>query len=124
MKKQKNDSIVLMVKHYKLSINKIFETREIPNILKAVNIQDLKNEVNVLKEQIKNLHKDLCTLQTKGLELETRLALIENRPSSSNIQKEDIPTDQQFISTINQINFHKWYIPITLKINDSFGFNY
>ena len=26
------------------------------------------------------------------------------------------------MSTINQINFHKWYIPITLKINDSFEF--
>ena len=55
----------------------MFETREIPNILKAVNIQDLKNEVNILKEQIKNLHKDLCSLQTKVLELETRLTLIE-----------------------------------------------
>ena len=36
---------------------------------------------------------------------------------------EDAPTDQQFISTINQINFQKWYIPITLKIKDSFEFN-
>ena len=36
---------------------------------------------------------------------------------------EDAPTDQQFISTINQIKFQKWYIPITLKIKDSFEFN-
>jgi len=108
---------------HKVNINKIFETREISNILKAVNIQDLKNEVNILKEQIKNLHKNLCSLQTKDLELETRLTLIENRHSSSNIQLEDTPTDQLFVSTINQINFHKWCIPITLKINDSFEFN-
>ena len=27
------------------------------------------------------------------------------------------------ISTISQINFHKWYIPITLKIKDSFEYN-
>ena len=101
---------------HKISINKIFETREIPNILKAVNIQYLKNEVNILKEQIKNLHKDLCSSQTKDIELETRLTLIENSPSSSNIQSEDTTTDQQFFSTINQINFQKWYIHITLKI--------
>ena len=94
-----------------------------PNILKAVNIQDLKNEVNILKEQIKNLHKDLCSLQTKDLELEKWLTLFENRPPLSNIQLEDAPTDEQFISTINQINFHKWYTPITLEINDSFEFN-
>jgi len=108
---------------HKVSINKIFETREIPNILKAVNIQDLKNEINILKEQIKILHKNLCSLQTKDLELETWLTLIENRPSSSNIQTEDTPTNQHFVSTINRINFHKWYIPITLKIKDSFEFN-
>ena len=76
-----------------------------------------------MKEQIKNPQKDLCSLQTKDLELETRLTLIESRPSSSNIQSEDTPTDQQSVSTINQINFHKWYIPITLKIKDSFEFN-
>ena len=76
-----------------------------------------------MKEQIKNLQKDLCSLQTKDLELETRVALIENRHSSSNVQSEDISIDQQFISTINQINFQKWYIHITLKIKDSFEFN-
>jgi len=69
------------------------------------------------------LHKDLCSLQTKDLELETRLTLIENRSSSSNVPLEDTPTDQQFVSTINQIHFQKWYIPITLKIKDSFEFN-
>ena len=59
-------------------------------------------------------------MQIKDHELETRLTLIENRPSSSNIQSEDISTDQQFISTISQINFQKWYIHITPKIKDSF----
>ena len=64
------------------------------------------------------MHKDLCSLQTKDLELETRLTLIKNKPSS-----EDTPTDQQFVSTIDQINFQKWYIHITLKIKDNFEFN-
>ena len=68
------------------------------------------------------MHKDLCSLQTKDLELETRLTLIENRPSS-NIQSENTPTDQQFVSTIDQINFQKWYIHITLKIKNNFEFN-
>lgn len=31
--------------------------------------------------------------------------------------------DQQFVSIINQINFQKWYIHITLKIKDSFELN-
>ena len=53
---------------HKVSINKIFETREIPNILEVVNIQDLKIKINILEEQIKNLQKDLCSLQTKVLE--------------------------------------------------------
>ena len=48
---------------------------------------------------------------------------MKNKPSSSNIQTEDISTDQQFVSTINQINFQKWYIHITLKIKESFEFN-
>ena len=51
------------------------------------------------------MHKDLCSWQTKDLELETRLTLIENTPSSSNVPLEDTHTDQQFVSTINQINF-------------------
>ena len=80
----------------KVSINKIFETHKIPNTLKAVNIQDLKNEVNILKEQIKNLHKDLCSVQIRDLKLETRLTLIENKPSSDS-QSKDTPTDQQFV---------------------------
>jgi len=44
-------------------------------------------------------------------------------PSSSKIQSEDTPTYQQFVPTINQINFQKWYIHITLKIKHSFEFN-
>ena len=108
---------------HKVGINKIFKTREIPNILKTTNIPDLQKEINILKEQIKNLQTDLCSLQTKDLELETRLTLIENKPFSSNIQSEDISTDQQFVSTINQINFQKLYIHITLKIKDSFELN-
>ena len=80
-------------------------------------------EINILKEQIKESQKELSFLHTKDLEIEIRLVLIENQPSSSTEQPQNIaiyekgPSDQQFVSTIARINFQKWYIFIALKIN-------
>ena len=83
--------------------------------------------VSIFKDQNQQLQNKLFFLHTKDLEIKIRLALIENKPSSSIDWLESIPISQdkpscqKFVSTIDCVNFQKWYIYITLKIKGSFG---
>ena len=82
----------------------------------------LRMEINILKEQIKESQNELSFLHTQDLEIETRLVLIENQPSSSIEQAQNIaiseehPSDQQFVSTIGHINFQKGIFLLIQKL--------
>ena len=95
-------------------------------MLKTIDTQDLRIEINIMKEQIKELQKELCFVHTKILKIETRLVLIENKSFSSTKQPQNIPisqedsSNQQTVSTFGHINFQKWHIFITLKSKGSF----
>ena len=110
------------------SLTKILNQRPSTSIFSPVTTKDLQTEVNTLKREIKTLYEQLFNNEAKTLEIETRLARLEQKEPSipSDTEEENLlstkeneaSSSKNFISTIDKVNFQKWYIRVTIKISD------
>ena len=101
------------------SISQIFDCYPIQNPYKQIITKDLQAEVNELKGQVCILKSEVLDLKTQDLEIEAKLSILESQKTSistllqlpldiSGILETEIPHNQ-FLHTIFQVTFQKWY---------------
>ena len=115
------------------SISKSFKTHPINNSLKAKpnDIHDPRTEIKLLKQEIKYIKENLQRVETKNQAYETQMYLnqidkgkgIVTEIPSFSLNEITIsttePSNSKFISAIQKFNYQKWFILITLAINNS-----
>ncbi|KAI5663557.1 hypothetical protein M9H77_22880 [Catharanthus roseus] len=98
------------------------------------NTTELQIEIRSLKAQVKELKERVFSVETKNLELDTQIALLQSRTSKGNEILLDSsipdfpfaeipmpgtsPQDSKFISIIDKITFQKWNIYVTISIGN------
>ncbi|KAK9665587.1 hypothetical protein RND81_14G121500 [Saponaria officinalis] len=106
------------------SISKLFEL--------VTSLKQLQQELNSLKTQVNDLRNQLQNIHVNESELDLRLSALEHKnttcstsnESSKNkniiedIIAENIVIEDQFVQTIQKINFQKWYAIVTFKVRD------
>ncbi|KAK9739978.1 hypothetical protein RND81_03G001700 [Saponaria officinalis] len=95
-------------------------------------LKKLQQELNSLKAQVNDLRNQLQNIHVNESELDLRLSALEHKnttcstsnESSKNknviedIIAENIVIEEQFVQTIQKINFQKWYAIVTFKVQD------
>ena len=106
----------------------IYKQFPIPNPFQQLTTKELQQEINQLKTEIKYLKNEVLTLKTNDLTIEAKLALLQIQPQKieipttipleiSNIPETEIST-KQFLQTISKITFQKWFLVVTLTVED------
>ncbi|KAI5676701.1 hypothetical protein M9H77_07651 [Catharanthus roseus] len=117
------------------SISKMFD--QYPNLnppIRQHSTTELQTEIRSLKAQVKELKERVFSVETKNLELDTQIALLQSRTSKgkeviSDLSIPDFPIaeipmpginsqDSKFISIIDKITFQKWNIYVTISIRN------
>jgi len=117
------------------SISKLFETYPINTSLKTKpkDIHEIQVEIKQLKEEIQHIKEDLQHVKTKNLANETQMCIIQhniNKGKEIAIEEPPFslneitisttePSNSKFISVIKGFNYQKWFILITLAVNNS-----
>ncbi|KAK9668727.1 hypothetical protein RND81_13G081900 [Saponaria officinalis] len=122
------------------SISKLFNNYPANTIkgkslkLSSSPLKQLQQELYSLKAQVNDLHNQLQNIHINESELDLRLSALEhknaaystpNEPDNSKnkgvieeIIAENVVIEDQFVQTIQKVNFQKWYAIVTLKVKD------
>ena len=97
-----------------------------------ITIQDIQQEINEIKQEIRNLKTSNLKLEVSNEQLLQEIILLKIEKNGKNLHEEKHNIEQgecstldetdNFINILDKINFQKWYVEVTVSINQEFSF--